>query len=130
MHASSIVALALGATVASAATFPNLKVREAQVCDPYCQFPESIDCPVRNGVHVLKKNLVDAVRNGNRAGDPREKDANNLATTHCSDQKFRGIPLWIVSLSLERDGESFTKLRMLTFTFADRDSRWSNGFSG
>jgi hypothetical protein len=102
MHASSIVALAFGATAASAAAVPDLEVRAIQACDPYCQFPESIDCPVRDGVHVLKKDLVEAARNGNREGEPREKDANNLATKHCSDPKFRGIPLWIVSSLLER----------------------------
>jgi hypothetical protein len=100
MHASSIVALALGATAAVAAIVPELDVRAAQACDPYCQFPESIQCPVRNGVHVTKKTLIDAARHGNRVGPPRETDANNLATTHCSDRKFRGIPLWVVSFSL------------------------------
>jgi hypothetical protein len=119
MHASSIFALALGATAAAAVAVPNLEVRAAQACDPYCQFPESIDCPVRNGVHVTKQALVDAARNGKRDGAPLETDANNLATTHCSDRKFRGIPLWVVSFPIATNRWYLIRLHMLTLTSAD-----------
>jgi hypothetical protein len=95
MHAKSIIALALGATAVSAAAVPGLEVRQAG--DLYRQFPESLDCPVKNGVHVLKKDLVEAVKNGKRDGPPYEASAANLATRHCGNSNFKGIPLWTVS---------------------------------
>lgn len=100
MHANFIIALALGATAVSAAALPGLEVRQT---DSYLQFPESLDCPVRNGVHVLKKDLVEAAKNGKRDGPPYEQSGANLATRHCGNQNFKGIPIWTVSQSLESD---------------------------
>ncbi|KAH4840999.1 hypothetical protein HBH75_231330 [Parastagonospora nodorum] len=96
MHANSIIALALGATAVSAAAVPGLEVRQAG--DLYRQFPESLDCPVKNSVHVLKKDLVEAVKNGKRDGPPYEASAANLATRHCGNSNFKGIPLWTTEI--------------------------------
>lgn len=96
MHASSIIAIAIGAIAVSAAA-----LSAPDTCDPFCQFPASIDCPVRDGVHVTKAELTDAILNAKREGAPVETDAKNMATRHCGDLKFRGIPLWVVSFSFE-----------------------------
>ncbi|RMZ68298.1 hypothetical protein GMOD_00004520 [Pyrenophora seminiperda CCB06] len=97
MHASSIIALALGATAVSAAAFPNVEARQDK-CDPYCQFPASVDCPVRGGVHVTKQQLASSAQKGDRSGSPYEQSASNLATTHCSGTQFKGIPLWTTDI--------------------------------
>jgi len=100
MHANSIIALVIGATAVSAAAVPGLEVRQA---DSYLQFPQSIDCPVGDGVHVLKEDLVEAAKNANRDGQPYEQSAANLATPHCGTSEFSDIPLWTVSHSLDSD---------------------------
>ncbi|XP_014554246.1 hypothetical protein COCVIDRAFT_105523 [Bipolaris victoriae FI3] len=88
MHASSFIALALGATAVSAAAQKS--------CDPACQFPKSLDCPVRGGVHIDQKDLIDAVKAGDRSQPPRETSAANLATKYCSGLKT--YPLWVTGL--------------------------------
>ncbi|KAH8712060.1 hypothetical protein GQ44DRAFT_742608 [Phaeosphaeriaceae sp. PMI808] len=123
MHASAIVALALGATAVSAAA---LSARDT--CDPFCQFPASIDCPVRGGVHVTKAELTEAVRNARREGAPRETDANNLATRHCSDNKFRGIPLWVTDIPPSAGAVFYALAPNGTFYFCSTTSGTSNGW--
>jgi hypothetical protein len=100
MHANSIIALAIGATAVSAAAVPGLEVRQANT---FLQFPASLDCPEGNGLHVLKKDLVEAAKTANRDGEPYEQSASNLANKHCGTPKFNNIPLWIVSHSLDSD---------------------------
>ena len=96
MHASSIIALALGATAVSAAAFP----RQVSGCDGlFCQFPATIDCPVPNGKGVTSDMLKKQVKSASRVGAPQETSASNLATKYCSSPKFRDIPLWTVSSS-------------------------------
>lgn len=112
MHASSFIALALGATAVSAAAVavdatpvssaPVLSSERRQnACDPYCQFPKSLDCPGSGGVHIEQKDLIAAVVAGDRSQPPRETSAANLATRHCGELKT--FPLWIVRFSLKRN---------------------------
>ncbi|KAF7448717.1 hypothetical protein Ptr902_03805 [Pyrenophora tritici-repentis] len=91
MHASSIIALALGATAVSAASV------QGRASYTYANFPTSIDCPVENGKGVTQDTLKDAVTNHKR-GPPRETSAANLATRHCAKQEFSGIPLWVMDI--------------------------------
>ena len=94
MHASSIIALALGATAVSATVLP----RQADACNgQFCQFPKTIDCPVANGKGVTRAILEETVKNSKRVGAPYELSASNLATKHCMSPDFRDIPLWAVS---------------------------------
>ncbi|CAE7214361.1 hypothetical protein CFE70_009769 [Pyrenophora teres f. teres 0-1] len=98
MHASSIIALALGASAVSAAAFPNVQVRDNSASYTFTNFPVYIDCPVPNGNKVTQQRLKDAVGNAKREGEPREKSAFNLATRHCGFPNFSGIPLWMTGI--------------------------------
>lgn len=93
MRASSFIALAIGATAVSASGSAS--------CDPYCQFPASLDCPGGGGVHIDKKDLIAAVVAGDRSQPPQETSASNLATRHCAAVNY---PLWTVSFSLKCNG--------------------------
>lgn len=93
MHATSFIALALGATAVSAASV------QGRATYKYKQFPAAFDCPVENGKGLLRETIIDAVTNANRQGTPQEPSANWLSTKYCSNPSFEGIPLWTVSKS-------------------------------
>ncbi|EUC38569.1 hypothetical protein COCCADRAFT_32491 [Bipolaris zeicola 26-R-13] len=99
MHASSFIALALGATAVSAAAFPNVEARQ-QSCEPYCNFPnlpKILDCPRNGGQRLTKDVVAKALLAADRSEPPRETSANNLATSHCNGSRFSGIPLWTIT---------------------------------
>lgn len=116
MHGLSILALAIGATAAA-----------VESCAPYCQFPKSITCPA-NGKTLTRDEIVAAAVNGNRSGPPYEESAANIATTHCSDTKFKGVPLYAVSFSRSypsmRESSLSPNIRMLTLMFAGQSSKF------
>ncbi|EOA87863.1 hypothetical protein ACJQWK_09114 [Exserohilum turcicum] len=86
MHASFLVALALGGTAVSAA------------CDPYCNFAASYDCSQNGGHHFTKDQMISILVNADRSGAPYEVWADNLATTYCSGVEYGDMPLWTVGL--------------------------------
>jgi hypothetical protein len=65
-------------------------------CKPYCQFPASLNCPVRGGVHITRDDLIQAVKSADRSGKPVEESAANTSSGHCST--LHGVPYWTVSL--------------------------------
>lgn len=108
MHASFLVALALGGTAVSAA------------CDPYCNFAASYDCSQNGGHHFTKDQMISILVNADRSGAPYEVWADNLATTYCSGVEYGDMPLWTVSCSLKETSVALTLNR-----YTDSDvCRW------
>ncbi|EMD59346.1 hypothetical protein GGP41_009212 [Bipolaris sorokiniana] len=100
MHASSFIALALGATAVPAAAFPKVEARQ-KACNPFCNFlnlPNILDCPANGGHRLTKAVIANALLTADRSGPPRETSAPNLATSYCNGSNFRGIPLWTTGL--------------------------------
>lgn len=127
MHASSIVALALGAVAVSATALPNLQVRDG-ACDPECNFPKSMTCSDNGGATLQKADIVAAARNGDRSGKPYEASASNIASEFCSMTAYRGIPFWTVSFS-HKGCVSFSRNLHADFdvyrpTFQAQTARW------
>lgn len=100
MHASSIVALALGVAAVSATALPDFQTRDG-ACDPECNFPESMTCSQNGGATLQKADIVAVARNADRSGKPYEASASNIGSEFCSMRAYRDIPFWVVSSSLE-----------------------------
>ncbi|KAL1792788.1 hypothetical protein ACET3X_009295 [Alternaria dauci] len=97
MHASSIVALALGVAAVSGTAIPDLQTRDG-ACDPECNFPNSMTCFDNGGATLQKADIVAAARNADRSGKPYEASASNIASEFCSMRAYRDIPFWTTTI--------------------------------
>ncbi|CZT18440.1 uncharacterized protein RCC_04285 [Ramularia collo-cygni] len=79
MHITSILALALSATAASATTWWT---------------PANLQCP--DAGTITRAELIAGITGP--VGELRETSANNLATKYCGGTRFRGIPLYFVTV--------------------------------
>ncbi|KAH9862426.1 hypothetical protein J1614_011081 [Plenodomus biglobosus] len=97
MHANTLIALALGATAVSAASLPDLQVRQSGACDPSCNFPNSMYCSGNGGALLQRDQIIALAENADRSGPPREQNANNLASGKCAGAGY-DFPLWIANI--------------------------------
>ncbi|RAR01850.1 hypothetical protein DDE82_006188 [Stemphylium lycopersici] len=109
MHASSIIALALGAAAVSATALPDLEVRDG-TCDPACNFPKSMYCTENGGAEINRDEMIALARNADRSGKPIEESSSNISSEFCHMTRFRNMPFWSALVPgpkhpMNRDGQ-------------------------